>query len=348
MYRSGQRGYVLVMFSLSLVLLLGVCGMAIDVGRMYLTKSEAQSFADAAALNAALTLAATPGGFTAATAAVTGTEKKWEFENKGFTDVTTTFGTTQTGTFTATPPAAGHLATDYKFVRVLARANPPMYLLGAAIGKQTASVAAQAMAGLAPLTSVHGGEFPFSPWSRLHAHPDDPNDPFGFRAGNLYTLRWKPPGDQSSCGTDQGNVGTNQNFRGYCCTGGSSAVSVSDIMAGGGTVPVNIGDSFPPLISQGQMQSISITDFINADTNTSAPNYTSYKGSANGNNKRIVIAAVNDNMNTIVGFAAFFLLPANQYNGQNWCGEYIGTYVQGAPGILPGGGYGVYRLQLFE
>jgi hypothetical protein len=143
-------------------------------------------------------------------------------------------------------------------------------------------------------------------------------------------------------------VGTNQDFRGYCCTGSSSAVSVTDIMAGGGTVPVSIGDSFPPLIAQGQMQTININDFINADTDTTSPTYSVYRNTSKGNNKRIVITPVNDSMLNIVGFAAFFLLPTNQYNGQNWCGEYIGSFVQGAPSILPGGGYGVYRLQLFE
>jgi hypothetical protein len=49
-----------------------------------------------------------------------------------------------------------------------------------------------------------------------------------------------------------------------------------------------------------------------------------------------------------VGFAAFFLLPANKYTGQDFCAEYVGQFVQGSPTILPGGGSGVYRLQLFE
>jgi Flp pilus assembly protein TadG len=348
MDRSAERGYVLIMFSLSLFLLLGVSGLAIDIGRMYVAKSEAQSFTDAAALSGALKLAEAPGNFAAAIATVASTDKKWEFGNKTFTNITTTFGTSRTDVFTATPPAAGKLAADYKFVRVRAQVNPPMFLLAVAIGKPASSVAAQAMAGLEGLTSVPGGEFPFSPWSRKNAHPEDPNDPFGFRAGNLYTLRWRPPGDKSSCGTDQGNVGTNQDFRGYCCTGSSSAVSVADILAGGGTVPMSIGDPFAPLIAQGQMQTISIIDFINADTDQNAPNYAAYKGAHKGNNKRIVIAPVNDGMHNIVGFAAFFLLPSSEYNGQDYCGEYIGSFVQGAPMILPGGGYGVYRLQLFE
>jgi uncharacterized membrane protein len=49
------------LFALSLFLLLGVCGLAIDIGRMYVAKSEAQSFADVAALNAVAQLAVVPG-----------------------------------------------------------------------------------------------------------------------------------------------------------------------------------------------------------------------------------------------------------------------------------------------
>jgi len=336
------------MFTLSLFLLLGVSGLAIDIGRMYSIKSETQSFVDAAALNGALKLAVTPGDFNAATTAAASTNKKWSFGNNTFTNVTTTFGTSPTDVFTSTPPAAGNVAADYTLIRVKAQVNVPMYLMGAAIGRPTSSISARAMAGLQPLTAVHGGEFPLSPWSRKNANPEDPNDPFGFRAGQQYTLRWKPPGNQSSCGTDQGNVGTNQDFRGYCCTGGSSAVGVTDILSGGGTVPVNVGDAFPPLIAQGQMNTINIDGFVNADSDTTSPNYNAYKSSGHGNNKRIVIVAVNDNMQTVVGFAAFFLLRASDYNGPNWCGEYIGSFVQGSPMILPGGGSGVYRLQLFE
>ena len=48
-----QRGYIMVATALSLPMLLGVCGLAIDIGRMYITKNEAQAFADSASLSAA-------------------------------------------------------------------------------------------------------------------------------------------------------------------------------------------------------------------------------------------------------------------------------------------------------
>jgi Flp pilus assembly protein TadG len=343
-------GYVTLMFTLSLLLLLGVCGLAIDIGRMYVAKSEAQSFADVAALNAVVTLAAAPGAFTSASNAAANTPGKWNFGTTPFTDVVTTFGTSATGTFTATPPAPGNQASDYRFALVTAHVSVPMYLMGAAIRRTSAAIVGQAMTGEQSTTSLPGGEFPFSPYSRKSASPDDPSDPFGFKVGNSYTLRWDPPGDKTSCGTDSGNVGSNGSFRGYCCTGGSSVPSIRDVLAGGGTVPVSVGDAFGPLETPGQKNSISIQDFINYDTDTDSPDYATYRTNTTnpGNGKRIVIVVVNNNQQTVVGFASFFLYPAAQYGDKNYCAEYIGSVVQGVPLMPPGSGSGVYHLKLFH
>jgi Flp pilus assembly protein TadG len=345
-----RLGYVMVMFTLSLFLLLGVCGLAIDIGRMYVAKSESQSFADVAALNAVAKLAVSPGAFTAASTAAAQTNKKCNFGMTAFTDVVTTFGTSPTDTFIATPPAAGYEASDYRFALVSVHVNVPMHLMGAAIRQPTASVAAQAMSGEVSTTNLPGGEFPFSPYSRKNASPDDPNDPFGFKVGNSYTLRWDPPGNKSTCGTDEGNVGSNGSYRGYCCTGGAGVASVRDILAGGGTVPVNVGDAFPPLEAGGQKNSVNIQDFVNYDTDTISPDYATYRNNTTnpGNGKRIVTVAVNNNEQTIVGFAAFFLYPANQYGSKGYCGQYIGSVVQGVPGMPPGSGSGVYHLKLIQ
>jgi Flp pilus assembly protein TadG len=351
--RFGMRsrgGYVTLLFALCLLFLLGVCGLAIDIGRMYVAKSESQSFADAAALNAVSTLATSPGAFSAATTAASQTSKKWNFGITAITDVVTTFGTSTTDTFTATPPAPGNQASDYRFVRVTTHVNVPMYLMIAAIRQPQAVVAGQAMSGLLSTTSLPGGEFPFSPYSRKNASPDDGSDPFGFKVGNSYTLRWSPPGDQTTCGTDSGNVGSNGSFRGYCCTGSSSATSVRDVLAGAGTVPVSVGDAFGPLETPGQKNSISIQDFINYDTDQVSPDYATYHANTTnpGNGKRIVIVPVNNNQQTVAGFAAFFLYTADQYAGKNYCGEYIGAITQGAPGLPPGSGSGVYHMKLIQ
>ena len=71
---SEKRAYILVATALSLPFLLGVGGLAIDIGRMYITKNEAQAYVDSASLAAARQLDGTSAGITRATTA-TGTAK---------------------------------------------------------------------------------------------------------------------------------------------------------------------------------------------------------------------------------------------------------------------------------
>ena len=52
--RSREDGFVLIVTCIVLAILLGLAGLGIDIGRMYVIQSELQAFADAAALNAAL------------------------------------------------------------------------------------------------------------------------------------------------------------------------------------------------------------------------------------------------------------------------------------------------------
>lgn len=57
-----QRGVYLVMFAGALLFMLGICGFALDISRVYNRKGEVQSIADAAALAAARELNGTPNG----------------------------------------------------------------------------------------------------------------------------------------------------------------------------------------------------------------------------------------------------------------------------------------------
>ena len=152
--RSSRRGYILVVLSLGLVFILGVTGLAVDVGRMYIAKSEAQSYVDSAAFSAALQLDGTAAGLGRAQTAVANDPKKWDFQNDTFTGVTS-FGTASTGPWVAPP----NPATGYYFAQVQTTVKVPMYLMTALVG-QSATVAASAVAGRAVTTGVPGGEFP--------------------------------------------------------------------------------------------------------------------------------------------------------------------------------------------
>ena len=51
--KSRRLGFVLVAFSLALLMILGSVGLTFDIGRMYIVRNESQSFCDSAAIAAA-------------------------------------------------------------------------------------------------------------------------------------------------------------------------------------------------------------------------------------------------------------------------------------------------------
>ena len=57
-----QKGFVLIVTCIVLAILIALAALGIDVGRMYVIKSELQAFADAAALNAAIQMDGTDQG----------------------------------------------------------------------------------------------------------------------------------------------------------------------------------------------------------------------------------------------------------------------------------------------
>ncbi|MEG1055877.1 MAG: pilus assembly protein TadG-related protein, partial [Janthinobacterium sp.] len=64
--RQGQRGAMLIAFSILLIVVLGFIGLALDVGQVIGRKTELQNLADNAALAAAAELVGTPEGLLAA------------------------------------------------------------------------------------------------------------------------------------------------------------------------------------------------------------------------------------------------------------------------------------------
>lgn len=60
--RQHQRGAIAIMFAFSLIVLFGIMGLALDLGRLYVVRTELQNAADAAALAGALALDQTQPG----------------------------------------------------------------------------------------------------------------------------------------------------------------------------------------------------------------------------------------------------------------------------------------------
>ena len=98
MRRDSKKGFVLIVIVTCIVLtiLLGLAGLGIDIGRMYVIQSELRAFSDAAALNAALQLDGTARGLErarqAASEFATGPHAmKWDLGSQPITDIKTSF-----------------------------------------------------------------------------------------------------------------------------------------------------------------------------------------------------------------------------------------------------------------
>jgi Flp pilus assembly protein TadG len=353
MSRRGQRerGYILVATAFAIPFLLGVGGLSLDIGRMYITKAEAQAFADSASLAAARELDGTTAGVTRATNAAANDVDRWRFDTQPFTDVSTKFGTTANGPFTATPP---NPPTGYRFARVEATVNLPMYLIRVLTGP-TSTIRAGAVAGGQPMTSTPGGGFPFSPYTRkgyAGAVPDDALDPYGYRVGNLYTLRWGSPGDRTDCGTDDDvpNLAQNGDIRGYCCVHGSAS-EIREAIVGLRTDPLTVGQNVPMDSGAKNTEMTAIADRVEIDSDTTSTTYAQYLTARQGNGARVVFVPVNGGPPNFqnLGFAGFFLRNASYYSGlkgnDSACAEYIGTWTGGTPAAPGPGGY---RLRLLR
>lgn len=205
-----RRGVVLILFAISAVILFGFIGLAFDLGRMFIVRNEAQGYCDAAALAAASMLDGTLTGISnARTAAQTGQYfnssgawKAYHFQNTAFQGVSVEFATQ----YAANNPASGDWTPSpasgagYRFVRVTASGQAPVYFMSIVTGQSTGTAAASAVAAQVKMSTMDQGLVPFAPFAHCTMGvavpgglpPCDLNaDPFmGFVIGEQYTLRW--------------------------------------------------------------------------------------------------------------------------------------------------------------
>jgi Flp pilus assembly protein TadG len=361
-HSSQRSGYMLVATSLSLFFLLGVAGLAVDIGRMYITKAEAQAFADSAALYAATKLDGTSTGLTNAATAATSDNDKWRFDTSKFTSVNVSFSNSATGSFVTSPASA----SGYNYVQVYVTATLPMYLIRVFSGPST-TIAASAIAGSQSITSLSTGVFPFTPYSRATGYgtPEvgSGSDPFGYAAGHQYTLRWGAPGTNTNCGTDDASstapLASQGKYRGYCCVS-ESAASLRQAIEGLKTDSVTIGSTIVRDNGAKNTEMSAIGYRVALDSDTSSSTYSAYKSGGNGNGARVVVVPVNTGPQgqadvNVAGLAAFFLLNSSYYSGlggnDSACAEYIGPWTEGVPfpAQSTGASYSsAYRLRLFK
>src|SRR5262245_42837732 len=142
---SSDRGFTLILSGVCVVALFGAGGLAVDIGRMYITKNEAQAYSDAAAVSAAMELDGTTAGLTRADSVVTASTNKWNFGTTAFTGTVTEYSA-DGSTGWATSGAA--VAANMRYVRVTANVDNVALLLLPMIGTSTlTTVRASAVAG---------------------------------------------------------------------------------------------------------------------------------------------------------------------------------------------------------
>jgi hypothetical protein len=353
--RRRERGFVILATALSLFVLLGVLGLAIDLGRIFIAKSEAQAFADSAAIAAALKLNGTKSGLDAAKSVVATSTNRYNFNTQAIPAGVTTvqFAKSRLGPWESQPIPN---PKGYGFVRVIVRPSLHNSFLQAVGAPVATSVLGQAVGAQIAETFPNGGYLPFTPFA-LSA--SDPN--FGMTVGQEYAFLW--PGNakrNDSCAGNQVNwpqynFSDNSNVqganRGYFELQAASAIA--DAIQGlKQTQPLNIGDVIN--LTNGQKQSMQNALEARAALDTDLTNYNPTPGTAPayyGNGMRLVVMPVNSGpltvpANQVLGFAAF-LLPNSYPNSGNktWCAIYMGSRTAGgASSAYDGAGSYVVRL----
>jgi uncharacterized membrane protein len=124
--KRGERGFSLILIGVCAVVMVGMLGLAFDTGRMFILKSELQSFVDASALAAVSQMDGTEAGLQGANATATagplGTVKPngYNFDSTAITTVTATYATSFTGTYDSYGTASAPATNNYAFIKVIA------------------------------------------------------------------------------------------------------------------------------------------------------------------------------------------------------------------------------------
>ncbi|MEO8049305.1 MAG: hypothetical protein ABI833_02725 [Acidobacteriota bacterium] len=345
------------LIALSVFVMIGMLGLAIDMGRIFIYKSELQTFADNSAMGAIAKMDGSQSGIQGANSmALTGPggaalANKVNFDSTTISTVNTSYATSFAGTYDSYATASAPATNSYRFLKVTASANVNLNFLPVLPGIATAyTVSASATSGQMALSALtNGGLLPFAP--DAHNAADLVN--FGLTPGTQYALKW-PKNGSSPCNGDTGFIvpGAPPSEHGFVDIGeGNGNSSVRDAIINGGYPNAN---SNPSSISAGNMvlygvpgnRGSSIFDALDTrasqDTDDTSTTYPQYKAAGTGNGRRVVTVAIGgvwsgngSNANTpILGFANFFLDTSYSGSSGGICASYIG------PANITGAGSG--------
>jgi Flp pilus assembly protein TadG len=153
--KDNERGSIVIMLAISMLLLLLMVGLCIDVSRIYSVRAELQNAADAAALTAAAQLNGGDTGINLAVARATEIVNTFGFGKANVTITSVTFARNlypDTGYMSAADAAAGTTAETIRFVKVVTgSASTGMLFSSRALGPNWTE-SRQAVAGNSSIT----------------------------------------------------------------------------------------------------------------------------------------------------------------------------------------------------
>ncbi|SHG50447.1 pilus assembly protein TadG-related protein [Massilia sp. CF038] len=194
-----QRGAMALLFGLTLVVLLAAGGLVLDLGHLYVLKSELQNGADAAALAGAKEIDMTTAGINKAAAKAIAYAGKNKFNFASdlvLTNAEVTFGSSPNGPFVSVGEAALN-PSGKTFIRIeTGNKTVTTYLMGVA-GIPTMATSGVAVAGRFVVDITPIGLCAIDPVNRLGARATTPVPPavaqlelleHGFRRGMTYDM----------------------------------------------------------------------------------------------------------------------------------------------------------------
>lgn len=186
--RHGERGSVLPLTAISMLVLLLATGLAIDISHLYTAKAELQNAADAAALAGASQLSSTSGGIKQAVTEASKSLNKYDFNNSvtiGSSDIT--FASNLNGTYVSQASAEAS-PTTIRFVKVSLAPKPVSLALAGLAMPNPQNLTATATGGLSVGLTMN--KF-YTAYTFIEA-PAAP-----FQPGTIYTLASKNWNDSS-------------------------------------------------------------------------------------------------------------------------------------------------------
>ena len=372
--KGKERGFVLVTMAVAAIALIGILGLAVDVGRMFIAKNETQNYCDSAALAAALALDGTTTGITSAKAAVTSSANAWNLNTTSVSNPTVTFATSLAGPWDANP----NPATGYNYARVSATVPLQLYFIPVVVAQTTTNVASAATAAQVPLTSIPRG---LAPYTAVSTNTTGPN--FGLVVGDSYDIHWPQfNSHRSGC-----TPGTPDNCFNTPACSGDTAASKAAVVANWGASNsgfwgsnsnsvitqevldliqmqgVAVGTNIAPMLTNGTKQSEAkiLDQRVSEDVNTTDNAVAAYLASAHNGQRLLAVPVVDPtdpSTTSVIGYGAFLLLAngpgtstyykSNTNGNSPYCALYAGTYVIGGTGPGTGGSSGGSRVKLVQ